>query len=111
MPKKGKLNVGKNANMKMLKTTACSVSEAYDRFRNDNPLLMRKKFQMKDVWFRRDQPDVELFRTEIAFDVELYVILVALLAGTVCLFYKIVRCLERQRVRRLEKACCRAKKA
>lgn len=107
MPEKGKRTVGK----KMIQTTARSVSEAYDRFRNDNPLLMRKKFQMKDVWFRRDQPDTELFRTEIAFDVELYVILIALLAGAVYLFYKIVRCLERQRVRRLEKACCCAKNA
>lgn len=105
MPEKGIRTVGK----KMIKTTTRSVSEAYDRFRNDNPLLMRKKFQMKDVWFRRDQPDVELFRTEIAFDVELYVIIIALLAGTAVLFYRIVRCLERQRIHRIERKYLRAK--
>lgn len=109
MPKKGKQKVEKNVNLNMLKTTACSVSEAYDRFRHDNPLLVRKKLQMKDVWFRRDQPDVELFRTELAFDVELYVILIAVLVGTVYLFYKIVRCMEQHRVRRLEKKCCRTR--
>lgn len=93
----------------IIKTTTRSIASAYDRFKCGSPLMMRKKFEMKDVWFRRDQPDVELFRTELAFDVQLYVILVILLCGTFYLFCRIVKALEKQRIRRLEKKCCRAK--
>ena len=61
---------------------------AFDRFRNDaNPLIVRKKFQMKDVYFRRDLPEQEVFRCELAFDTELYVLLLiaaALLLWVVC---------------------------
>ena len=87
-----------------------SVTGAYDRFKNSNPLLMRKKFAMKDVFFRRDRPDVELFRAEIAFDLELYVIIIAILVGSLCLFLKTVRFLEHRRTVALEKALIRAKK-
>ena len=45
-----------------------------------NALMVRKKFAMKDVCFRRDCPETEVFRWELAFDVEMYVLLL-LLAG------------------------------
>ncbi len=69
-------------------TLAKQTSAAFDRFRNDaNPLIVRKKFQMKDVYFRRDLPEREVFRCELAFDTELYVLLLiaaALLLWIVC---------------------------
>jgi len=88
--------------------TVRSVTGAYDRFKKSNPLMMRKKFAMKDVLFRRNQPDTELLRAEFAFDVELYVILVALLVGSLCLLLKSVRYIERRRTRALEKALIHA---
>ncbi|MBR3998430.1 MAG: hypothetical protein IKI93_08825 [Clostridia bacterium] len=90
--------------MKKSVQTIRSVTGAYDRFKKSNPLMMRKKFAMKDVLFRRDQPDTELMRAEFAFDVELYVILVALLVGSLCLVLKTVRFRERRRTAALEKA-------
>lgn len=72
----------------MGKTLAKQTSAAFDRFRNDmNPLIVRKKFQMKDVYFRRDLPEREVFRCELAFDTELYVLLLiaaGLLLWIVC---------------------------
>ena len=69
-------------------TLAKQTSAAFDRFRNDaNPLIVRKKFQMKDVYFRRDLPEREVFRCELAFETELYVLLLvaaALLLWIVC---------------------------
>lgn len=60
----------------MGKSLAKQTSAAFDRFRNDsNPLMVRKKFQMKDVYFRHDLPEQELFRCELAFDTEVYVLL------------------------------------
>lgn len=68
----------------MEKTLIKQTSAAFDRFRNDsNPLMVRKKFQMKDVYFRRDLPEQEVFRCELAFDTELYVLL--LIAAAVLL--------------------------
>ena len=95
----------------MEKTPAKQTSAAFDRFRNDlnphwmeNPLLVRKKFQMKDVYFRRDLPEREVFRCELAFDTEMYVLL---LIGAAVLFFGICRfcsavsgARERRRIRR-----------
>lgn len=79
-----------------------NLSAVLDRFRSDNPLLVRKKFQMKDVCFRRDQPDVELLRWEFAWDVELYVLLLTLSAAAALLILKTVACCRRARRRRSE---------
>ncbi len=69
----------------MGKSLVKQTSAAFDRFRNDaNPLIVRKKFQMKDVYFRRDLPEREVFRCELAFDTELYVLL--LIVAAVLLF-------------------------
>ena len=73
----------------MGKTLVKQTSAAFDRFRNDcNPLIVRKKFQMKDVYFRRDLPEQEVFRCELAFDTELYVLL---LIAAALLFWMILR--------------------
>ena len=69
----------------MGKSLVKQTPAAFDRFRKDsNPLIVRKKFQMKDVYFRRDLPEREVFRCELAFDTELYVLL--LIAAAVLLF-------------------------
>lgn len=95
----------------IIKSTTHSVFSAYDRFKHDNPLMIRKKFEMKDVMFRHDQPDVEVFRTEIAFDVQLYFILIALLCTAVCIFLKITHYLEKKHLQSLQKRCHKSKKA
>lgn len=70
---------------KKAKSAVREMTSVYDDFRKKHPmkdaLLVRKKFAMKDVCFRKNQPDVEVFRCELAFDVEMYV-LILLLAGT-----------------------------
>ncbi|MGN1345897.1 MAG: hypothetical protein ACI4V1_03875 [Eubacteriales bacterium] len=62
---------------KSLAKQAAAVTDGFKNFKNANPLMVRKKFQMKDVCFRRDFPEEEVFRCELAFDVELYVLLFA----------------------------------
>ena len=64
---------------------------------------------MKDVFYRKDRPGRELLRVEAAFDTELYVLLIVLGIGTVWLFYRIVRGLEKRRVHCLEKAYLRSR--
>lgn len=80
-----------------IRKNAEKVTSVFDHFKSDNPLLVRKKFQMKDVCFRKNHPEVELFRWEIAWDAELYVLFLVLTVLSAFLVVKAVIC------------CCRAK--
>ena len=84
---------------KTVRAAARSVSEGLG---GKNPLLVRKKFDMKDVYFRKDAPDVELFRFEMGGDMELWVLALggALLAAL--LIRRILRIGRRMRARREE---------
>jgi len=80
--------------------SAEKLTHAIDQYKHDNPVLVRKKFQMKDTWFRRDQPDVEVFHIDVGFDVEMYVILLLIAAAAVFLICKIGCALSNMRIRR-----------
>ncbi len=73
----------------------------------ENPLMVRKKFQMKDVYFRRDLPEKEVFRCELAFDTELYVLLLAAAAILVCVICKMCRAASKARDHRYAKLKCK----
>ena len=75
--------------------TASHVSSALDRFRADDPLLVRRKFQMKDVCYRKDCPEAELFRWEIAWDAEFTVLLLVLAAAAALFLLKTARLCRR----------------
>ena len=66
----------------------------------ENPLIVRKKFQMKDVYYRRDLPEQEVFRCELAFDTELYVLLLAAAVLLLCVICKICRAVSNAREHR-----------
>lgn len=68
-----------------------ALTAAFDRYKNDNPVLVRKKFQMKDYYFRRDDPDCELFHIDIGFDVEFCVIAAVIIAAALFIICKISR--------------------
>ncbi|MBR4185491.1 MAG: hypothetical protein IKQ87_06965 [Clostridia bacterium] len=71
-----------------------------DRFGGKNPLLVRKKFEMQDVYYRKKDPDRELFRIEMGCDTELWVLA---LGAAILLFYlahKLSKIEERRRIRR-----------
>ncbi len=58
------------------------VSSAFARYKKGNPLMVRKKLYVKDVFFRRDDPDEELLKLELSWDMEWYL----LLAVGICVF-------------------------
>lgn len=94
----------------MGKSLVKQTSAAFDRFRNDskpgwieNPLMVRKKFQMKDVYFRRDLPEQEVFRCELAFDTELYVLLLIAAALLLCMICRLCSAVSRAREHRYAK--------
>lgn len=69
--------------------------------------MVRKKFQMKDVYFRRDLPEQEVFRCELAFDTELYVLLLAAAALLVFVICKLCCAASHARIHRYEKRMCK----
>lgn len=58
---------------------------------------------MKDVYFHKDFPEREVFRFEVAFDTEMYVLLLcgaALLGLAVCKIAKLAGASEKKRLQR-----------
>lgn len=78
-----------------LKKFTKNAASVYDGYRNRNPLMMRKKMAVKDVVFRKDDPDTEVFRLELAWDTELYVLLAALIVLLILAGCKICRLFKR----------------
>lgn len=74
-----------------LKKFTKNAASVYDGYKKQNPLMMRKKMTVKDVVFRRDEPDTEMFRLELAWDTELYVLLAVLIFLVIVLGCKICR--------------------
>ena len=90
------------------------ISGVCDRLCSDNPLLMRKKVSMHDVYYKRDDPSRELVKFEFSFDLELYVIIITCAAALFILLWKAARCIARSRaknaIRRDERKRLRMKK-
>lgn len=94
-----------------MKDAVRSCHGAIDSFKCQNPLLVRKKFQMKDVYYRRDDPEKELFRCEFAFDTEQYLIVIGaviLLAAIAC---RIASCMKKAAMRRSLRRGIRARES
>lgn len=91
---------------KKAKTAVKEMTSVYDDFRKKHPakdaLCVRKKFAMKDVCFRKDAPDVEVFRWELAFDVELYALMLILCGAGIWLTIRWAQCRKLRRRMALE---------
>jgi len=84
--------------------TAQVTVEAFDNYKKSNPLLVRKQFQMKDVYFRRNSPKNEILKFELSFDFEQYVIVLLLIASGMYIVLKIMHGFRRrQYARRLRR--------
>ncbi len=90
-------------NRKVAKDASRAATTAVKTFKRSNPLLVRKKMEMKDVYFRKNEPDREVMRFELAFDVEQYFILVAGACLLMFLACRIYKCACRHAVRKAEK--------
>ena len=77
--------------MMCLKKVSKNAASVYDGYKKQNPLMMRKKLSMKDVVYRKDEPDTELFRLELSLDTELYVLLALLLCLVIAAAYKLCK--------------------
>ena len=71
------------------------MTSVYRDFKNrhcgKDALLVRKKFAVKDVCYRKSQPDAELFRFELAFDAEMYMLLLLAAGIGVWLTWRLAR--------------------
>ncbi len=74
-----------------LKEVSKNAASVYDGYKKNNPLMMRKKMTVKDVMFRRDEPERELFHLELSWDTELYVLLAVLILFVIFAIYKVCR--------------------
>lgn len=75
------------------------LARMHKRWLDGNPVLTRKVFSMKDVCYRKDDPDTELFRFELGFDWEFC----AVAAAMVLVFVFLMRRMHTGRKRAAEK--------
>lgn len=71
---------------------------------------MRKKMEVKDVYFRKNEPDREVVRFELAFDFEQYFIVAAGAIILLVLLCKIAKWAKKREMKRAERARLRHKK-
>ena len=60
-----------------IKEASRAATSSVNNFKKSDPILVRKKMEIKDVYYRKSEPKKELFRFELAFDTELYAVIVA----------------------------------
>ena len=65
-----------------IKEASHAATSSVNNFKKSDPILVRKKMELKDIYYRKSEPKKELFRFEIAFDTEQYLVIVA----AVCIF-------------------------
>lgn len=63
----------------MVKTTK-EAEKLWEDYKKSDPLMMRKSFSVKDVFYRKSKPGKELWRWELSFDCSFYVIVIAAIA-------------------------------
>ncbi|MBE6625971.1 MAG: hypothetical protein E7628_02145 [Ruminococcaceae bacterium] len=90
----------------MIDTTRAATT-AVKKYKKSNPLLVRKKMALKEVYFRKNEPEREVFRLELAFDTEQYVIValaVCILVMLCCFIRKTAhRCATRRMMKHSRK--------
>ena len=54
------------------------LQSAWNKFQNSDPVVVRKTFSMKDVVYRKNTPECEIWRSEVHFDRDIYMIFLVL---------------------------------
>ncbi len=80
-----------------------TVRGAVKKLRAGNPLLVRKKFFMRDVYFRKNAPGRELFRMEIGFDTQIRVLLFGAVLVAAWLVKRMLSARRRAALKRAER--------
>ena len=95
-----------------IKEASHAATSSVKNFKKSDPILVRKKMELKDVFYRKSEPKKELFRFEIAFDMEQYLVLVAALCIFVMIWCSIAKAAHKH-ARKIEakKAAKLAKKS
>ncbi len=60
--------------------TAKEASGLWKDYKRSNPIMLRKSFSMRDAFYRKNSPSKELWHTEVSFDIDQYLVIVALIA-------------------------------
>ena len=68
-----------------------------------NPILVHKKFEMKDVYYRKKQPDKEILRCELSFDFNICLLVLTALIITIALTCRMMKSSAEHRIRRESK--------
>ena len=84
-----------------------AIKSAWDNFRHSDPVVVRKSFSMKDVVYRKNTPDCEIWRSEVHFDRDIYMIFLVLAVSGAVTYVAVRRLLKKCMGCTAEHACCK----
>ena len=84
-----------------------AIKSAWDNFRHSDPGVVRKSFSMKDVVYRKNTPDCEIWRSEVHFDRDIYMIFLVLAVSGAVTYVAVRRLLKKCSKCVSSSACCK----
>lgn len=91
------------------KTTPCKASHKIDSLKNPDPLVIRKRIELSDSFYRKGSPEHELMRTEFSCDTEFCLALAVGIAASVVLICAARKWKRNHLSKKYERAIYRAK--
>ena len=89
--------------------TSSKASQVIDSFRKNDPLVVRKKFEMSDTFYRKGCPDKPIMKTKLSTDTEISVALLAGIGAAVILMCAVHGWRKRRLMKKYERAIKKAK--
>ncbi len=87
----------------VIKDTSRAATSAVKTFVRSDPVLVRKKMEIKDVYYKKSEPKKELFRFELAFDTEQYFLVAAAVVLLLMMWCGMMKIARRRAVRKARK--------
>lgn len=84
-----------------------TLKSAWDNFRHSDPVVVRKTFSMKDVVYRKNTPECEIWRSEVHFDRDIYMIFLVLAVSGAVTYVAARRLFKKCRGRVADSVCCK----
>ena len=86
------------------KPTSCKSSLVTDGTKENDPLVVRKKFEISDTFYRKSSPERALMKTEFSSDTEISVALLACIGAAAVLMCTVHCIRKRRRISEYERA-------
>ena len=84
-----------------------ALKSSWENYRHSDPVIVKKTFSMKDVVYRKNTPECEIWRSEVHFDRDIYMIFLVLAASGAVMYFTVRKLLKKCRECTPDPTCCK----